>query len=150
VPLVWSRSRRRGPARIRVSSFETLRPRPAPDVLTGVSIRGEKEVRNLEGLTLIVAIKQSCDGCRDFVFSDLRELRGTPVVIVSATGDLNDEWAGAAQPILVAPDVLKELEIRWPPFYVLVNPEERRVVIEGVVFAPGQVASEIAPYLVAP
>jgi hypothetical protein len=83
------------------------------------------------------------------VFSSLEELRGTPVVIVSATIDLNAEWADAVQPIMVAPDVLKELEIRWPPFYVLVDPRERRVVTEGVVFAPSQVASEIAPYLAA-
>jgi hypothetical protein len=48
---------------------------------------------------------------------------------------------------VVAPDVLKELEIRWPPFYVLVDPQERRVITEGVVFAPAQVASEIASFL---
>jgi hypothetical protein len=112
-----------------------------------MSLRGEKEVRKLEGLTLIVAIKQTCDGCRDFVFSELEELRDTPVVIVSATSDLHDEWAGAVQSILVAPDALKELDIRWPPFYVLVDPQERRVVSEGVVFAPQQVASEIKPFL---
>jgi hypothetical protein len=150
VPLVWSRSWRRGTARFRVSSFETPRPRPAPDVLAGHSLRGDEEVRALRGLTLIVAVKQSCDGCRDFVFSNLEELRGTPVVIISATGDLNAEWADAVQPILVAPDVLAELDIRWPPFYVLVDPQERRVVTEGVVFAPAQVASEIAPFLNVP
>jgi hypothetical protein len=133
-----------------MSSFEPPRPRPAPDVLVGATLEGEQQVRKLQGLTLIVAIKQSCDGCRDFVFSDLRELAGTPVVIVSATTDLNAEWVDAVQPILVAPDVLMELEIRWPPFYVLIDPLHRRVVTEGVVFAPGQVASEIAPYLAAP
>ena len=130
-----------------MSSFDPPRQRPAPDVISGLTLRGEKEARKLEGLTLIVAIKQTCDGCRDFVFSDLVELSDTPVVIVSATGDLNAEWVDALQPILVAPDVLKALEIRWPPFYVLVDPQERRVVTEGVVFAPSQVASEIAPYL---
>jgi hypothetical protein len=133
-----------------VSSFETPRPRPAPDVLVGVTLEGEKQVRKLEGLTLIVAIKQSCDGCRDFVFSELRELSGTPVVVVSATADLNAEWVDAVQPIMVAPDVLNELDIRWPPFYVLLDPFRRRVVTEGVVFAPSQVASEIAPYLAVP
>jgi hypothetical protein len=130
-----------------VSSFDSPRPRAAPDVLVGTSLRGEREVRKLQGLNLIVAIKQSCDGCRDFVFSDLEELRGTPVVVVSATTDLNAEWVDAVQSILVSPDVLQELDIRWPPFYVLIDADEQRVVTEGVVFAPSQVAAEIAPFL---
>jgi hypothetical protein len=100
--------------------------------------------------TLIVAIKQSCDGCRDFVFSSLDELSHLPVLILSATGDLNGEWVDAVQPIVVAPGAIAELEIRWPPFYVLVDPKEHRVVSEGVVFGPAQVASEIAPYLAGP
>jgi hypothetical protein len=110
-------------------------------------LSGDDVVLHLEGVTLIVAVKQSCDGCRDFVFSPLEELNDTPVVILSATSDINGEWVGATQSIVVAPDVLKELEIRWPPFYVLVDPQERRVITEGVVFAPAQVASEIASFL---
>jgi hypothetical protein len=42
---------------------------------------------------------------------------------------------------------LVELGIRWPPFYVLIDPAVQRVITEGVVFAPSQVAAEIAPYL---
>jgi hypothetical protein len=101
----------------------------------------------LVGLTLIVAVKQNCDGCRDFIFSELHELSSVPVLILSATGDDNDEWTNARQHVIVAPQMLQELDIRWPPFYVLVDPEQRLVVTEGVVFGPAQVAKEIASYL---
>ena len=133
-----------------MSSFDAPRVRPAPDTITGTSLQGEAISRTLNGLTLIVAIKQSCDGCRDFVFSTLSELRDLPFVILSATDDLNGEWIDALQPILVAPQVLVDLDIRWPPFYVLVEPQQHQVVTEGVVFAPAQVAAEIAAYLSRP
>jgi hypothetical protein len=124
--------------------------RPAPDTITGTSLQGEAISRTLNGLTLIVAIKQSCDGCRDFVFSTLSELRDLPFVILSATDDLNGEWIDALQPILVAPQALADLDIHWPPCYVLVEPQQHQVVTEGVAFAPAQVAAEIAAYLSRP
>jgi hypothetical protein len=111
---------------------------------------GESVSRTLEETTLIVAVKQNCDGCRDFVFSALDELRSVAVMVLSATADLRGEWNGAVQPIIVAPETLKELDIRWPPFYVLVDPQLGQVISEGVVFGPAQVAEEIAGYLAAP
>jgi hypothetical protein len=49
--------------------------------------------------------------------------------------------------VLVAPALLASLEVTWPPFYVLIEPATRLVVCEGVVFAPAQVATEIASFL---
>jgi hypothetical protein len=118
--------------------------------VTGTSLQGDTVTKTLDGLTLIVAIKQSCDGCRDFVNSTLDELNDVAVLILSDTDDTRGEWDNAVQPILVAPEALAALDIRWPPFYVLVDPAQRRVVTEGVVFGPTQVASEIEPYLSRP
>jgi len=115
--------------------------------VTGTTLDGAPFSRTLVGLTLVVAVKQSCDGCRDFIFSELIELPDVPVLILSATGDDNGEWNDSLQEIIVAPQILQELDIRWPPFYVLVDPKQRLVVTEGVVFAPAQVAREIAPHL---
>jgi hypothetical protein len=42
--------------------------------------------------------------------------------------------------------VLAALDIRWPPFYVLIDPASRRVVTEGVVFDAAQVARETARF----
>jgi hypothetical protein len=130
-----------------VSSFDAPRVRSAPDTITGTSLDGAGVSKVLIGLTLIVAVKQNCDGCRDFISSDLNELSDVPTLILSATGDENGEWSDSLQHVIVAPQMLKELDIRSPPFYVLIDPEQRLVVTEGVVFAPAQVASEIASYL---
>ena len=151
--MVRTRSRCRGRHRSRVippvhpHSFNHPRPRPAPSAFTGSSVSGEPVNYRFERLTLVVAIKPSCDGCRDFVFSPLDELRHVAIVLVSASAEVNGEWSGASRPIIVAPQLAATLDLRWPPCYVLVDPEAGHVVTEGVVFGPSQVALEIAPYL---
>lgn len=99
------------------------------------------------GVTLVVAIKTRCDGCRDFVNSALDEFEEIDVVIVSASGDEDGEWAQSRHPILIAPGLLEQLDVRWPPFYIVVDASTREVVSEGVVFGPAQVAEEIRTYL---
>jgi hypothetical protein len=130
-----------------VRSFDSPRGRPAPTSISGHTLSGESVTHEMSGLTLVVAVKTSCDGCRDFVHSDLEELSDVTVLIVSATNDLTGEWDGAVQQVIVAPEALTALDVRWPPFYVLVSPDEQRVLVEGVVFGPAQVAAEIAAYL---
>ena len=89
-----------------------------------------------------MAVKAACDGCRDFLCSDLHELSDVDVVIVSAVA--SEEWLDAANEVLIAPELMRELDIRSAPFYVLIDPSRSRVVTEGVVFGPAQVAAEIA------
>lgn len=113
----------------------------------GQSLAGATVIRTFDEMTLIVAIKSSCDGCRDFVHAPLDELKNVSVIVLSATPDLHNEWIEAAQPVLIAPEFLAALHVDAPPFYVLVDPVAKRVVSEGVVFSPAQVAAEIAPYL---
>ena len=144
----WCRGRhRRVTPDVPAHSFNQPRPRPAPSSFTGSSVSGDPVSWQFEGLTLVVAIKPSCDGCRDFVFSPLDELRHVAIVVISASSEVNGEWRGAARPIVVAPELVAALDIRWPPCYVLVDPEAGRVVTEGVVLGPSQVALEIAPHL---
>lgn len=128
-------------------SFDAPRERSAPRSFSALSIDGVPTTHVFEGLTLVVAVKSQCDGCRDFVNSPLDELGGVNVVILSASADGSSEWTNAKHPILVAPQALDELEIKWPPFYVLVDAGSSRVVSEGVVFGPSQVASEIERFL---
>jgi hypothetical protein len=96
-------------------------------------------------MTLIVAVKPNCDGCHDFVDGELSELDDIDVVIVSAIAD--DEWRNARQEVIVSPETLSALEVRSAPFYVLIDVTRQRVVTEGVVFTPAQVAAEIASFL---
>jgi hypothetical protein len=127
-------------------SFDRPRERLAPDSLSGHWCDGDDVTIALSGVTLIVAIKSHCDGCREFINSDLGELRA-PVLVISAEEDESSEWRDARHPILVSPDAFRLFDVRWPPFYVLIDPVAGRVLTEGVLFGPAQVATEIAPYL---
>ncbi len=127
-------------------SFDRLRHRVAPDSLRGHWSNGAEVTLDLTEVTLVVAIKSDCDGCREFLHSDLDELR-LPVVVISAGDDESSEWRDARQSVLVSPETFRLLDVRWPPFYVLIDPLERRVLTEGVLFGPAQVAAEIAGYL---
>jgi hypothetical protein len=108
---------------------------------------GGDAVVTLTGLTLLVVIKAHCDGCRAFLDADLGEFAGLDVVFVSGAEDTENEWTNPRRPVLIAPDVLLALDVRWPPFYVLIDPVAKVVRGEGVLFGPSQVAAEIAPFL---
>jgi hypothetical protein len=112
-------------------------------VINGVSV-----TKSITEKTLVVAIKPKCDGCRDFVHSTLDELSNVNVLVVSESNEANTEWADAKQEVLISPDILEILGIRWPPFFVLIDPSTSMIVTEGVVFGPSQVAKEIAPFLI--
>jgi hypothetical protein len=127
-------------------SFDAARPRAVPARATGTRRDGTPWTVTLASPTLIVAVKAQCDGCRPFVLADLPELAGVELLVVSqSAGD--PDWDGAVRDVLVSPALLEDLDVRWPPFYLLVDPATGRVLVEGVVFAPAQVAAEIAPYL---
>jgi len=129
-------------------TFDAPRERPAPTQLTGHWANGDDANLKLTALSLLVVIKANCDGCRDFLFSDLDEFTGVDVIFVSANDDESGEWVDAPRPVLISPEALTVLEVKWPPFYVLVDPNAGLVRTEGVLFGPAQVAAEIAPFLV--
>ncbi|HEY5438038.1 MAG TPA: hypothetical protein VIJ99_03980 [Acidimicrobiales bacterium] len=130
---------------LNVHSFDPPRERSAPDSLSGYWSNGTDAVMALTRLTLLVAIKPNCDGCRAFLDAPLHEFEGVDVVFVAALDD--DEWAGSSRRVLIAPDALDRLDVRWPPFYVLIDPLAHAVIREGVVFGPSQVAAEIAQFI---
>jgi hypothetical protein len=129
-----------------IRSFDRPRKRVAPDSLKGHWSDGAEVTVELTETTLIVAVKADCDGCRDFINADLDELR-VPLLVISHDDDASSEWIDAVQPVLVSRDAFQQLDIRWPPFYVLIDPIAGRVLTEGVLFGPSQVIAEIEPYL---
>jgi hypothetical protein len=131
---------------VNARSFDRPRERAAPHSLPGHWCDGDETVVDLTELTLVVAIKSHCDGCREFLNADLGELH-VPVLIVSAEEDDTTEWRDARHSVLVSPEAFRLLDVRSAPFYVLVDPLAGRVVSEGVLFGSSQVAKEIAPYL---
>jgi hypothetical protein len=126
-------------------SFDAPRERVTPRKFIGFTPAHEERRVDIRTMTLVVTVKPDCDGCREFVHGDLDVLSGVEVVIVSATW--SDEWVDATNEVLISPAFMKALDIRSAPFYVLIDPSIRRVVIEGVVFGPSQVAAEIASAL---
>lgn len=132
---------------LRVHSFDEPRPRRAPTSFRAYDAEGHALTRRLERMTLVVALKSSCDGCREFVASDLEGLEELDLVFIVATIEESREWRGARRPVVTSSELWDALEVRSAPFYVLVDPARERVVSEGVVFASSQVAAEIARFL---
>jgi hypothetical protein len=127
-------------------SFDRPRDRVAPHCLSGHWSNGTEVTVELSTATLVVAIKSNCDGCREFISADLEGLR-VPVLIISAEDEVSSEWRDARQPVFVSPEAFQLLDVRWPPFFVLVDPLNHRVLTEGVLFGVEQVAAEIAPFI---
>jgi hypothetical protein len=127
-------------------SFDAPRPRDVPRTVRATTLAGEAREVELAGPTLLVVVKPGCDGCRPFVLDELVELEGVPLVVLSPVAAPPDEWARARREILVAPEALAALEVRFPPVYLLVDPA-RGVLAEGTLFDPAQVAAEIAQAL---
>ncbi len=124
-------------------SFDRASPRPAPAAIDGTDPDGRAARVEFSRRTLVVAVKEECDGCRGVVERGV-QLDGVDVVLIAATpGAL----AGAAGLALVAPSAMDALGLRWPPAYALVDPDGPRVVAEGTVFSPEQVAAEVAAAL---
>jgi hypothetical protein len=97
---------------------------------------------------LVVAVKENCLGCRSVLESSSGAFGGVAVLIVADHASCEPWWTASLHSVVVSPSLLEDLDVRWPPFYVLVDPTTERVVTEGVVFGPEQVLQEIAPYLV--
>jgi hypothetical protein len=124
-------------------SFDRASPRPAPSAIDGTDRDGRAVRVAFARPTLVVALKEECDGCRGVVERGV-EVAGADVVLVAASPGALDGAAGVA---LVAPAAMDALGLRWPPAYALVDPDGPRVVAEGSVFSPEQVAAEVAAAL---
>lgn len=132
---------------MRPGSFDPLRERPAPAGYEG-TVRGRPVRGTFDALTLVVAVKESCDGCRDFVFSSPAGVFETlAVLVISASEFTSEAWRAAPRDIVVTPSLWSALDIRSAPFYILVDPVASRVVSEGVVFASEQVAREVGSFI---
>jgi hypothetical protein len=128
-------------------SFDVPRERPAPRAFAGVTPEGQSVSGVFSRLTLVVAVKENCEGCRQVLESGIGDFGEVATLMVSRTAGSESWWTTSVHPIVISPELMEALEIRWPPAYVLIDPETQKVVTEGVVFGPEQVRREIAAYV---
>jgi hypothetical protein len=133
---------------MRVRSIDAPRERHAPRHYRGSTLAGEDVSAEFTKPTLVLFVKQDCLGCRDVVTSPRDAFGDVATLIVAATASEEPWWSDSMHPLVISPTLIEELEVRWPPFYVLIDPSSQRVVVEGVVFGSSQVRQEIAPFLV--
>jgi len=131
-----------------VRSLDAPRERPAPRRYSATSLDGEILEGEFTSLCLVLAVKEDCMGCRSVFDAAADAFGNVAVLIVARTDSREPWWDESVHPVVISPTLLDDLAVRWPPFYVLVDPVAQRVVSEGVVFAPAQVREEIAPFLV--
>ncbi|MDE3222968.1 MAG: hypothetical protein KGL79_05995 [Acidobacteriota bacterium] len=122
-------------------SIDPPRRRPAPLVLRGRDAHGGEREVNLEELTLLIVVKPNCQACEELLAHDARGFEGFNVWYL-----VDEELALASDAprlLRVSAATLATLEVRWPPAYLVVDPECAEVIFEGVVFDSGQIMEEI-------
>ncbi len=113
-----------------------------------MSLSGEPLECDLDALTLVLAVKEECMGCRNVIEAPANSFGEVAVLIVASAMPSEPWWSTSPHRVVISAPLLMALDVRWPPFYVLVDPVVGRVVTEGVIFGSEQVREEIAPYLV--
>ncbi|NNN08257.1 MAG: hypothetical protein HKL85_03565 [Acidimicrobiaceae bacterium] len=128
-------------------SFDATRDRRAPRYFQGTTLEGELVQGNFTSITLVVAVKEDCLGCQSVLEAPEGAFGDVATMMLAARASSEPFWKTSKHRVLISESLLQELDVRWPPFYVLIDPSSEKIVREGVVFAPEQVREEIAPYL---
>ncbi len=135
----------------------TYRDRPAttPADLSGVDLAGcrtEVPVCSTGASSLLLFLSSGCEGCLD-----LFQALGAPdrggmvtddVVVVVAKGSQDRGEFSSLVPdgatVVLSDDAWSAYQVQGPPFFVLVDGVNDRVVTEGVAWSPGQVGRHVA------
>lgn len=128
-------------------SFDAPRDRRAPRRYRGLTLQGEVVQGEFVSPTLVVAVKEDCLGCQSVLEAPEGAFGDVATMIVAARPSAEPLWRTSKHFVLISELLLQELDVRWPPFYVLIDPSSEKVVSEGVVFDREQVRQEIAPFL---
>ena len=128
-------------------SISSPRERSAPRHYRGVDLRGDTVEGEFVGVTLVVAVKEDCLGCRSVFESSADAFGGVTTLLVAARTSEEPWWGETHHRLVISERLLADLDIRFPPSYVVIDAARATVVCEGAVFGPEQVKEEIAAYL---
>lgn len=124
-------------------SIDPPRRRPAPKVISGR--RGGKRMRfEFVVSTLVIAVKSGCRACDEVLRTPAEFFAPFTVLYVAADG--YDGTQVGADRVLISSSALRELDIRWPPSYAIIDSISAEVVLDGVIFDAAQVRDEIAAW----
>lgn len=129
-------------------SIDAPRERPVAREYRGMRLGGELVRGEFDRLTLVLAIKEGCLACDEVLAAPVDAFGAVATLLVAARPSTSPQWRATSHPLVISELLLDQLDVRWPPFYVLISPEGPRVLTEGVLMGPAQVAQEIAPFLV--
>lgn len=124
-------------------SIDPSRRRPAPRVVSGRRGRVHEHFEFVAP-TLVIAVKSGCHACDDVLRVPADFFAPTTVLFVAE--DSFDQSQEGAERVLVSTSALRELDLRWPPSYALVEPVSQEIVLDGVVFDAAQVREELVAW----
>jgi hypothetical protein len=100
-----------------------------------------------EARTLIIAAKEDCDGCRQLIEAPASAFGPVEVLVVVERASEEPSWRSSAHRVVVSPSLLTALDVRWPPFWVLIDPASGTVLREGVPFGVAHLREAITELL---
>jgi len=130
-----------------VRSFDDRGERPVARAYEGRLRSGALTQRTFATRTLVLAVKGNCDGCAALLRTPLEAFGGVPVLVIAATELDEPAWRDSSLDVLVSPSLFAALDIRWPPFWALVDGERGCVLREGVPFGAEQIVADVADLL---
>lgn len=128
-------------------TIDAPRERPAPQQYHARTLTGDEIVGELHGLTLVIAVKADCDGCRLLLAAPAQAFGDIHLLFVAAESSDEPSWRLSTPPVVVSPELLRDLDVRWPPFWVLVDGDSGVVRAEGVPFGVEHVVEALTPFI---
>jgi len=130
-------------------SFDAPRARRVPTSFGGITPDGKPVNRNFAPRHLVIAVKESCDGCAELLDAAYGSYDRLGVELLFLAGAHSNEtaWLDSSHPRLVSAELLATLDVRWPPFWMLIDGTDGAVIAEGVPFGVAHLIKEVRAFL---
>ena len=130
-------------------SFDAPRARQVPTSFGGITPDGEPVSDTFAPHHLIIAVKESCDGCAELLEASYGAYDKLGIEILFLAGAHSNEtaWLDSSHKRLVSPELLTTLDVRWPPFWMLIDGANGTVIAEGVPFGVAHLINEVRAFL---
>jgi len=130
-------------------SFDAPRARQVPTSFGGIAPDGTLVNSTFGPRHLVIAVKESCDGCATLLEAPYGTYNALDVDILFVAGEHSNEtaWSDCLYSRLVSAELLAALDIRWPPFWVLIDGTTGDVIAEGVPFGVSHLIKEVRAFL---